>query len=112
MVEGLEGIDERAGSVVDGKKDRGAVVAGGRAWLLADDEEAGGVGRAVLDGFLDEGEPVKFGGERATEGGGTMGSLVSSNLCGLGGGGNLDEVCLREVFKNPGAALTEDWGWE
>lgn len=52
VLEGLEGVDEGAGAVVDGEEDGGAVVAGGGAGFFPDDEEAGGVCGAVLDGFV------------------------------------------------------------
>lgn len=72
MLEGLKGIDEGAGAVVDGEKEGGAVVAGGRAGFLTDDEETCGVGGAILDGFADNGETVEFGGEWASDGGGSL----------------------------------------
>ena len=83
-------------------------MAGGRAGFLPDDEEAGGVGGAVLDEFFQQVETVHFRGERSAEGGGSMGGLIAGDLGGFGGGGNLDEFGVREIFLDPAAALAED----
>lgn len=71
-IEGLEGLDEGAGSVVDGEEDAGAVLTGGGAGFFADDEEAGGIGGAVLDGGFEDGQAAHFSGERSTHGGGSV----------------------------------------
>lgn len=86
VLESLEGADEGARAVVDGEKDRGAVVASGRAGFFANDEEAGGVCGAILDRFVEDLEIVEFCGERAADGGSTLGGVVTGDFCGLGGG--------------------------
>ena len=110
VVEGLEGVDERAGPVVDREEDGGAVVAGGRAGFLADDEEAGGVGGAVLDGGFEEVEAMDLGGEGTPERGGAFVGFFPCELGGLGGGGDLHEIGLGEIFQDPAPALAEDLG--
>jgi len=108
IVERGEGFEERAGFIADTEHDGGAVAAAGRAGAFAEDEEAGGVGGAVLDPVFEDLEPVELGCEGAAEGGGVGGT--GGDFCGAGGAGDLDEVCVREVAEEPLAALGEDIG--
>ena len=55
LIERLQRFHQRTRTVVDGEKQRSPVVAGGWARFFADDEEAGGIGRAVLDGLFEQG---------------------------------------------------------
>jgi hypothetical protein len=108
LVEGLQGADEGTGFVLDGEKNGSAVVAGGRAGFFADDEEAGGIGGAILDRGIEDGEAMKLGCEGSTECGGTMIGVFIGKLGGLGGRGNFDHVGIGEIFQNPVTALAED----
>lgn len=108
VVERGEGFEERAGFVADTEHDGGAVAAAGWAGAFAEDEEACGVGGAVLDSVFEDIEPVELGGEGAAEGGGVGGA--GGDFSGAGGAGDLDEVCVREVAEEPLAALGEDVG--
>ena len=107
LIKGAQGIDQRSGAIVNGKQDGGAVVAGGRAGFLADDQKARGVGGAILDGFLEQSQPVQFRGEHAAECGGTRVGMVAGELGGLGGRRHLHQLGAREVFQDPRAALAE-----
>jgi len=49
-IEGLEGVDERARLISNGKEDRGAIIAGRRTSFLRDHEEARRVSGAILNG--------------------------------------------------------------
>ena len=71
---------------MDGEKQGSPVVAGGRARFFADDEEAGGIGRAVLDGLFEQGQAVHLRGERSAESGSALRGLVAGDLRGFGGG--------------------------
>jgi hypothetical protein len=107
-IEGLKGFNERARSVVDGKKNGSAIFTGGRTGFFADDEKARGVSGSILNGFLKHGELVKFCGERSSHRGGTIGGILLGQLGGLCGGGNFDEISFGKILENPITALAED----
>ena len=109
-VEGLEGFDECARPITDGEEKGGAVIARGWAGFLADDEEPRRVGGAVLNGLLENFEAGELCRQLSAEGCGALGCVFPGQMGGLGGGGNLDQVCFREIAEDPVLALTEDLG--
>ena len=94
---------QRAHLVHQTDHETGAIVAGGRAALAAQHEEARCVGGVVLDVVFEHGQPVFFRSELA--GDGRRAFFLRRQLGRTRVGGGLDDFDAREVVVHPGAAL-------
>src|SRR5439155_753270 len=100
---GGERAMQRAHLVHQADHDAGAIVAGGRAALAAQHQEARRVGGIVLDVVFQHAQPVFFRSELA--GDGRRALFFRRQLSRTRVGGGLDDFDAREVVLHPGAAL-------
>ncbi len=105
-LERLQSIEERARAVLHAKHQRGFVGSGRRAGVVADDEEARRVVRAILDRGLENLQPIDLrshaAGERA--GIGLGGGKFGGARCAR----DFDAIDARQIVPQPLPALPED----
>ncbi len=99
---------ERPRLVAHGDDDRGLVVAGGRHFLVTDDEETRGIVRAVLDLLAQFGQPVEAGRHVAGDGGRVP--LALHPLGRIGIARNRHALDVGVVSIQPLAALRQGLG--
>jgi len=100
-----EGAVQRADLVRDADHQAGAVVAGRRTALAAEDEEARGVGGVILDVQFQHAQVVFLGGEDTRNGGSVF--LSRGKFSGAGIRRSFDDFDPGQIVLYPAAALGE-----
>ena len=108
IVERHQQLMQRARLVAHGDDDRGLVVAGRRHFLAADDKEARGVVRAILDLLRQLGQAIQVG--RHVAGDSRTVPLALDPLGRIGVAGNRHALDVRVVRIEPLAALCQRLG--